>query len=268
MESTYGEQQDAVHFLNWHHHHSPAERQRSHHTIAWPAQCPKCGVTSSNRERITVIQISSLTNTSIQHGLNAFSVPVCTRCPTPECDTDVHSNRFHLEQPGDTLWIQVQRNHDEIKDHSYVYPNMEVTFGDTSYQLDGLIVHDGVNVHTGHYYAYVRYGVTDWYACDDHQVTPVEALDQIAPRLYLAVYRRKLPHQHHSAWPDTHFAHKIITAENTSRTGLHTRDPLAVTTPKYLPPAHLIVTDEPYAHVPQNNYIISPLTTTHTAPPL
>ena len=67
---------------------------------------------------------------------------------------------------------------------------------------------------------------------------------------------------------DTHFAHKIITAENTTRTGLHTRDPLAVTTPKYLPPAHLIVTDEPYAHVPQNNYIISPLTTTHTAPPL
>jgi ubiquitin C-terminal hydrolase len=61
----------------------------------------------------------------------------------------------------------------------------------SSYKLYGVVCHNGVTIHNGHYVSYVR-TTTGWHLCDDQSVTPVSAKTVYNCQAYMLFYTQEV----------------------------------------------------------------------------
>jgi hypothetical protein len=60
------------------------------------------------------------------------------------------------------------------------------------YDLYGVVVHQGHDLHSGHYYSYVKTG-GNWTMMDDASVTPVSIKHVLRDSAYVLMYTRRVP---------------------------------------------------------------------------
>ncbi len=61
------------------------------------------------------------------------------------------------------------------------------------YDLFGVVVHAGHDVHSGHYYSFVKGSTGTWALFDDQSVRTVPAASVLSARAYILMYKRRLP---------------------------------------------------------------------------
>ncbi|MFA5306659.1 MAG: ubiquitin carboxyl-terminal hydrolase family protein [Candidatus Babeliales bacterium] len=115
-----------------------------------------------------------------------------------ECNVIVDNNACGLQkykkskiltqQPPALLVIHTERGtREKIKDKTTLhqdpvtFPLSNLKFGETVYDLFGVVFHQGVSVEDGHYYSWVRQQDNSWYYCSDTAIKKID-LSKSLPR--------------------------------------------------------------------------------------
>ncbi|XP_014249494.1 ubiquitin carboxyl-terminal hydrolase 22-like [Cimex lectularius] len=61
---------------------------------------------------------------------------------------------------------------------------------DNTYTLYAVVEHNGVNLNSGHYFAYIRHTRHTWFKCSDDDVIPIKVEDVMARQGYILFYHK------------------------------------------------------------------------------
>ena len=129
------------------------------------------------------------------------------RCPHCQALADA-SKRLQVNAPPRVLVLQLKRfgfgrnggsklqKHVEFGERLQLAPfctrDYLATGGSTMYELYAALVHEGLSLHGGHYYSYVKPASGVWHRCDDARIAQVSESTVHKEKAYLLFYRRSV----------------------------------------------------------------------------
>ena len=127
------------------------------------------------------------------------------RCPHCQALADA-SKRLQVNAPPRVLMLQLKRfgfgrnggsklqKHVEFGERLQLAPfctrDYLASGGSTTYELYAALVHEGLSLHGGHYYSYVKPASGIWHRCDDARIAQVSESTVHKEKAYLLFYRR------------------------------------------------------------------------------
>ena len=110
----------------------------------------------------------------LKHFAAEEPIPDKYNCEVCQADTQ-HSKVSHITKLSKYLIVTLQRYNsvDGSKDNRMVTFPLNLTVGQTHFQVYGVVQHIGDSFSSGHYKSVVRFG-SDWFLCNDAIVTPIQ----------------------------------------------------------------------------------------------
>ncbi|XP_010487240.1 PREDICTED: ubiquitin carboxyl-terminal hydrolase 25-like [Camelina sativa] len=173
-------------------------------------KCLSCGAESNKADEIMDISLEILNSSSLKESLQKFFQPEILdgnnkyRCESCTKLVTARKQMSILQSPN-VLVIQLKR-------FGGIYGgkiDKAISFGEilvlsnfmskaskdpqTEYKLFGIIVHAGFSPESGHYYAYVKDSLGQWYCCNDSLVSRSTLQEVLSEKAYILFFSRSNP---------------------------------------------------------------------------
>ncbi|CAF1704471.1 hypothetical protein HID58_053796 [Brassica napus] len=170
-------------------------------------KCLPCGAESSKGDEIMDISLGILHSSSVKESMHKFFQPEIldgnNKYKCESCKKLVTARKqMSLLQAPNILVVQLKR-FEGIFGGKIDKP---ITFGEIlvlstfmskaskdpqpEYKLFGIIVHSGISPESGHYYAYVKDPLGQWYCCNDSFVSISTLQEVLSEKAYILLFSR------------------------------------------------------------------------------
>ncbi|GAB2278083.1 Ubiquitin carboxyl-terminal hydrolase 25 [Dionaea muscipula] len=170
-------------------------------------RCLSCGAESNKIDEIMDISLEVLHSNSLKEAMQKFFQPEIldgnNKYKCEKCMKLVRARKqMSILQAPNVLVVQLKRFEGIFRgkiDKVIAFEEFMVLSSfmckasqdpSPEYGLSGTVVHSGFSPDSGHYYAYVKNAIGNWYCCNDSSVTISSVQDVLSEKVYILFFTR------------------------------------------------------------------------------